>query len=171
MMCNLVQPGQSEKGGFPFTDSECEACSAGQCYRVIFSMLPPIKVRWLLHLLLHTAPPNLLHQLTQHPPQHLTIYKRTPIQIKTIHLVQEIEKVQAASIFGVAADKTFARVSNPDTYISLHSNSKSFSFLKLFDLRPLSFAKTPIYVWDLLGGIGRNIVAGQKICSCNNGLI
>ena len=57
-------------------------------YRVIFSMLPPIKVRWLLHLLLHTAPPNLLHQLTQLPPQHLTIYKRTPIEIKTIHLVQ-----------------------------------------------------------------------------------
>ena len=91
------------------------------------------------------AAPNLLYQLTQHPPQDLTIYKRTPIEIKTIHLVQEIDKVQAgrsaAQIFGVAADKTFASVSNPDTCISLHSNSKSFSFLKLFDLRPLSFAK------------------------------
>ena len=53
----------------------------------------------------------------------------------------------------------------PDTYISLYFLIlRGVSFVEFFDLVPPSFAKMHIYVYiaDLHGEVGQNILNGQK---------
>ena len=68
------------------------------------------------------------------------------------------------SIIGVVAENFFSKFF-PDTYISLYFLIlRGVSFLELFDLGPPSFAKMHIYVYiaDLHGEVGQNILNGQK---------
>ena len=64
----------------------------------------------------------------------------------------------------VVAENLFSKFF-PDTCISLYFLIlRGVSFLELFDLGPPSFAKIHIYVYiaDLHGEVGQNILNGQK---------
>ena len=68
------------------------------------------------------------------------------------------------SSLGVVAENFFSKFF-PDTCISLYFwILRGVSFLELFDLGPPSFAKMHIYVYiaDLHGEVGQNILNGQK---------
>ena len=56
----------------------------------------------------------------------------------------------------------FFQIHSRHSYFFVFFDSKSFSFLEFFDLRPPSFPKTPFYIYiaDLHGGVGQNILGG-----------